>query len=213
VLYQTAPALLRTEETAEILGYAMDNQHRFSAATVGGDSIDAAVRRSRLLRDLGEHRALVESRVLAWVPSLIRELRLTSFEPTSIETELVAHEDGAFYQRHLDLFTGDVHGEYPPQDRLISIVCYLNREPKPYQGGELRVFTGLDVANPPLDQYIDIEPRNGMAVAFSSWLIHEVRPVRCPSERFEDARFAINCWVLRERAPRSHGTAPIPARH
>jgi SM-20-related protein len=199
VFHQTAPAFLRKEESAQVLAFAVENESRFSAATVGGDTVDAKVRRSRLLRDLGPHRALIESRALAWVPDLIRDLKLTPFAPTGVELELVAHEDGAFYQRHLDLFTGDVHGDQSPQDRLISMVIYLNREPKPYSGGQLRLFTGKDVANPPPDEFIDIEPHNGMAVAFSSWLIHEVRPVHCSSDRFEDARFAINCWILRDR--------------
>jgi Rps23 Pro-64 3,4-dihydroxylase Tpa1-like proline 4-hydroxylase len=28
--------------------------------------------------------------------------------------------------------------------------------------------------------------------------MHEVRPVACPSGRFEDHRFAVNCWLCRE---------------
>jgi Rps23 Pro-64 3,4-dihydroxylase Tpa1-like proline 4-hydroxylase len=45
--------------------------------------------------------------------------------------------------------------------------------------------------------FVDIEPTNDTLVFFPSWFPHEVLPVACPSGRFEDSRFAINCWVRR----------------
>jgi Rps23 Pro-64 3,4-dihydroxylase Tpa1-like proline 4-hydroxylase len=45
--------------------------------------------------------------------------------------------------------------------------------------------------------FVDIEPANDTLVFFPSWYPHEVLPVSCPSGRFEDSRFAINCWVHR----------------
>jgi SM-20-related protein len=35
---------------------------------------------------------------------------------------------------------------------------------------------------------------------FPSWVLHEVRPVSCPSKRFVDSRFAINCWLWRRKS-------------
>jgi Rps23 Pro-64 3,4-dihydroxylase Tpa1-like proline 4-hydroxylase len=46
----------------------------------------------------------------------------------------------------------------------------------------------------------DIAPEPNSLVLFPSWAPHEVLLVRCPSGRFEDSRFAINCWIYRARA-------------
>jgi Rps23 Pro-64 3,4-dihydroxylase Tpa1-like proline 4-hydroxylase len=40
----------------------------------------------------------------------------------------------------------------------------------------------------------DVEPLHNSLVVFPAWLPHEVLKVSCPSGRFADSRFAINCW-------------------
>ena len=191
------PNLLGTETSADLLDYALANEANFALTTVGADrDVRDTVRKSRNLFELGPFNAIIEQRVCALVPELIKTLRLTPFEPSSYDIELVAHEDGAFYKRHIDLFTSIPNTE---EDRLISLVCYLYKEPKKFTGGELRIFPQVNPAEISEAGAIDIVPQHGMGLAFSSWLPHEVRPVTCPSRKFEHARFAINCWVLRRR--------------
>jgi len=191
------PNLLGEDTSAALLDYALANEASFVFSTVGADrGVRESVRKSRNLWDLGPFLPLIEERVGALVPDIIQRLRLTPFEPSSFDIELVAHEDGAFYTRHIDLFTKMPD---PAEDRLISLVCYLFKEPRGFSGGQLRIFPQTNPADVSDDGAIDITPQHGTAVAFSSWLPHEVRPVACPSRQFRDARFAVNCWVLRRR--------------
>jgi Rps23 Pro-64 3,4-dihydroxylase Tpa1-like proline 4-hydroxylase len=195
--YCTIPDLLGAQGTIDLLEYAISNEASFALSTVGADrGVRDNVRKSRNLGDLGRFTELIEQSVAARIPQLIETLRLTPFEPSSYDIELVAHEDGAFYKRHIDLFTSIPN---PTEDRLISVVCYLYRQPQAFTGGALRLFPQTNPAEVSDIGALDIAPQHGMAVAFSSWLPHEVRPVACPSGRFQDARFAINCWVLRRR--------------
>ena len=48
--------------------------------------------------------AMLRQRLLDFVPTLIGDLRVTPFEPSKVELELVANNDGAFFKRHIDTF-------------------------------------------------------------------------------------------------------------
>ena len=83
------------------------------------------------------------------------------------------------------------------QDRLLSAVLYFHREPKGFSGGELRLFrlnVRPDTKPVEVADHLDLMPVRNSLVAFPSWVTHEVRPISCPSNRFEDFRFALNCW-------------------
>src|SRR5262249_43378463 len=126
------------------------------------------------------------------VPRLIAELGITSLVPSNhIELELVAHGNGAFFKRHIDTFTGAAAND--KSKRLISGVYYFHSEPKAFSGGVLRLYRFGRVENG--DDFIDIQPEQNVLVAFPSWAPHEVLPVTCPSGRFADARFSVNCWI------------------
>ena len=108
------------------------------------------------------------------------------------ETEVVAHGDGGFYRPHLDTFT-QADRDSSGTDRALTLVWYFNRVPQAWSGGELQLYRfGGGLAD-------SIAPRHNMLVAFPSIVLHEVRPVAVPSGRFEDCRFAVNCWLHRTR--------------
>jgi SM-20-related protein len=175
--------------------FACANKERFAPTLVGANSeLKKMVRVSHRLTELGAMREVLEQRVSAEVPRLVADLRLTPFKPSGYEIELVAHGDGAFYGRHLDLFTGSERTD-PGGDRLISVVYYFYREPKSFKGGELRLYPLPSPASPE-ELRLEILPEQDTAVAFSSWMAHEVMPVSCPSCAFADSRFSVNCWVL-----------------
>jgi SM-20-related protein len=204
MLYLSIPEFFGRQTVDELLAYALANESRFENTGIGtANEVAGTVRQSRKLGDLGPFAALVEARVAALIPQAIKALQLSPFEHTSMEIELVAHEDGAFYRRHIDVFT-DTHREQMNSDRLLSVVYYCHREPKAFSGGELRLHPAPPPRTGPL--YFDVVPQQDTAVVFSSWVPHEVMPVRCPSSQFADARFAINCWV--ERAKLSRPNAP-----
>ena len=58
--------------------------------------------------------------------------------PPGLETELVAHGDGAFYTRHIDTHTAHDDDDVN-QIRLLSGVYYFHAEPKAFTGGALRL--------------------------------------------------------------------------
>jgi len=117
---------------------------------------------------------------------------VTSFEPSTIELELVASNDGAFFKRHIDTF---IRGARTSSDRLLSGVYYFHAEPKAFSGGALRLYPfGREQGE---SNFAEVQPEQNTLVAFPSWAWHEVLPVSCPSRRFSDSRFNVNCWVHR----------------
>jgi Rps23 Pro-64 3,4-dihydroxylase Tpa1-like proline 4-hydroxylase len=76
-----------------------------------------------------------------------------------------------------------------PGVRTVSGVYYFYRQPKAFDGGELRLYAFGEEA------FVDIEPSENAFVAFPSFAAHEVLPVTCPSGAFEDSRFSVNCWL------------------
>ncbi len=175
---------------AALLDYAVLHEADFAPTKIGRKKFDPTFRVSVRLRRLGVFQEVIESAILATLPMLIEELRVTRFQVDRLGTELVAHGDGAFYKRHIDTQTA------PDRDvsrsRALSAVYYFYTEPKAFSGGALRLYgigTGAD--------FIDIEPVRNSLLVFPSWAPHEVMPVHCPSRRFIDSRFAINCWIHR----------------
>ena len=184
---------------SRLLAYALSSESKFKKSTIGSTGEhNPKVRVSSLLHDLRCFQAEFEQQVLALVPGIIKQLGLTPFLATGVETEIAAHGEGAFYNRHIDLFTGENRNQ--EADRLISLVYYFYKEPRSFSGGQLRLYPMPGIAHRPDEQVIDVVPEQDKAIAFSSWMPHEVLPVTCPSGKFSDSRFAINCWVLRARA-------------
>jgi Rps23 Pro-64 3,4-dihydroxylase Tpa1-like proline 4-hydroxylase len=126
---------------------------------------------------------------------------------TSLELEIAAHPDGAFYSPHIDIPVGQARqpiGANTGEDRVLSAVYYFYGEPKRFLGGQLRLYPfGLTprADEPRPANHIELEPLRNSLVAFPSWVPHEVRPISVPSGRFEDYRFAVNCWYCRVLAP------------
>jgi SM-20-related protein len=185
----------------EILAHALLAEHSFQTATVGADEgeVDYGVRRARKLKLPSEMQAWLQAALEKAMLHIACELGLRPFAVASYEIELVSHGDGGFYKRHTDTFTGDERTSNG--DRVISCVYYVHAIPKSFSGGELRVYpfpTSKELTPP----HIDVVPEHDTLVAFSSWVPHEVLPVSSPSQKFEDSRFSINCWV-RQRNDRT----------
>ena len=189
---------LGAEVIAGLLRHAIANEARFKVTEVGArerHGTDFLVRVSKGLSEIGNQRSTLEAKVLALVPDVAPKLGIAPFAPAAAELQLVAHGDGAFYKAHVDPCQHTAVNQ-----RMISAVYYFNAAPKGFTGGALRLlaFEG--------DAYEDLEPENDMLALFPSWALHEVMQVHCPSGRFIDSRFAINCWLLRnpdERALRA----------
>lgn len=182
---------------ARILDHAAAEESNATPSTVYDDdrveSIDPASRIAFDVRAGAALEAAFRSVALDLLPDACAAIGVRPFTPTRFEVSFVAHGDGAFFERHIDTFTGArPAGESP---RLVTFVCYAFREPKRFTGGALRLFDLLG------EQFIDIEPESGMIVAFPSWSLHEVRRVSCPGCAFRDYRFGVNVWVEGRTGP------------
>ena len=180
----------------ELLRYVMANARRFEPAKIAsndGGRIDERLRRGLKWRDLGPLRAPLEGIFRAAAPALARDTGAQLPPSLSLELELTACGDAAHFVPHIDIPVGPerklVSGG-DGTDRLLSAVLYFHRWPKGFGGGELRLLPwGEDD-----EGWRDIEPKDNRLVVFPSWARHEVRPVSCPSGRFEDYRFGLSCW-------------------
>ncbi|WP_327673237.1 2OG-Fe(II) oxygenase [Kitasatospora sp. NBC_00458] len=154
--------------------------------------LDPDVRRSRSSQDFAapELTAAIDEVLEAVERTLGISCRYT--EP---DYSLNVHNDGDFYRPHQD-----TSAEYAPR-RLLTFVYYLHRAPRPFSGGELRVFdTALPLHTETAGRWQertwrDWEPEHDSIVFFRPTAWHEVRPVGCASGRHEDSRFAVNGWL------------------
>ncbi len=190
---------------AQLLDYVLASQQAFGNSHVWNDTTSASTlndkaRRSKVLDDFGDLQDLFDQQVISHVPSLIRELGLTAFEPSGIESEIIAHNDGDFFRRHIDTFSGKNRSP-EGHNRLITLVYYFYREPRAFSGGELCIYplSLMNAAAASDESITSFAIEQDTAIAFSSILPHEVLKVACPSNAFADSRFSINTWVLRAR--------------
>lgn len=181
---------------AALLDFTLARRQSFEPTKIGRPEVGTTnpdVRVSNGTRELGPFRSILRSKILGLVPELVTQLRTTPVDAPQLELELVAHNDGAFYKRHIDTQT-----VLKRQDiRVLSGVYYFHAEPKAFSGGALRLYA---IGDPAAQTFVDVEPARNTLLVFPSWAPHEVMPVSCPSKRFDASRFAINCWVHRNRA-------------
>ena len=120
-----------------------------------------------------------------------RALGIEPFAVGRIECQVTANNDGAYFRVHTDA------GDNETRDRVLTYVYYYSREPRPFEGGELRVYDDL-LRNGRLarhDTFQTIVPEPNSIVFFHARVMHEVTEVRVPSRAFGDSRFTVNGWV------------------
>ena len=100
------------------------------------------------------------------------------------EIHMTIYPAGTFYKRHLDQFNRDDH-------RKLSVICYLNDNWSPDQGGQLRIFL-------PGGKTAEILPTLGRLVCFRSDQIeHEVLPAT-------RTRLSLTGWILDQYTSLKH---------
>ncbi len=186
---------LDEQTAAGLLDFALANEANYAptkTGRTGAAQVRPQVRLSVSLHDLGPFRRVLRDKVKAMVPDLSAKLGATPPADPKFEIELVAHNDGAFYKRHIDTQTASDRDYI----RVLSAVYYFYVEPKAFSGGALRLYAIGDAEG---TAFVDVIPEHNSLLVFPAWAPHEVMPVSCPSQRFTDSRFAINCWVHRAR--------------
>lgn len=166
--YVVLPAALPPAVGAALLDHlASLGEHKFHRARVGrgrSRSKNQLVRKDQIhwIRD-GEPRG---ASWLHWTNRLRiylnRRLFLGLF---SFESHFSLYEPGDFYRRHLDAFKGEAN-------RVLSLVCYLNRGWEADQGGQLLIYNPDDGS-----ELTRVLPAFGTLVLFlSEEFPHEVLP-------------------------------------
>ncbi|MBD9362462.1 2OG-Fe(II) oxygenase [Methylomonas fluvii] len=176
-----------------LLDHAIVREAEFAPTKIGnyaGQRLDPEFRLSQVLRDFCGLRPELEARFEDVMARAVDGLRLAPFDLARCEIEIVAHNDGAFFKRHIDTAT-----EYPDEktQRVLTGVLYFHALPKNFGGGQLRLYSFVG------EGFVDIEPERDKLVLFPAWVPHEVLPVSCPSGEFAKSRFSINCWYRRSR--------------
>ena len=148
----------------------------------------SAHRRSTVRYDEPSSMALFAARLVAFADAICERLRIRPLPVTHLETQLVCTGHGEYYRPHTD------DGNERLRSRRVTCLYYLHREPRAFDGGELRLHVPPMVAGEQ-PTYVDVAPEQNRLVAFPSGLVHEVRPVSVPTNRFEDRRFALSAWL------------------
>lgn len=198
---------LTRQELLGLMEYTLAHEADFTPGSIiPNEETEGALvpdyRRSRVLFEFGEYRTLIEERILAVLPSVLRALRRDPFPLWYIDSQITASNDGDFYKAHRD------NGAPEPVDiplRQISYVYYFHSEPKAFSAGHLRFldWAGGELENLEPENPGTITPRQNTIVFFPSSYEHEVLPVICRSRRFANSRFTANGWLIRT-APSSH---------
>ncbi|NJO43142.1 MAG: proline hydroxylase [Cyanobacteria bacterium CRU_2_1] len=189
--YVQLEQFLAPHEHQHLLDYVLEREAEFVSTRTSTGATN--YRESVVMYSFPEFSQLFEQRIRAIMPDILAKLGLPSFPIGQIEAQLTAHNDGNFYKVHND------NGSSDTATRELTYVYYFYREPKPFSDGELVIYDSKVENNyyVKADTFRTIEPRNNSIVFFLSRYMHEVLPVRCPSQAFADSRFTINGWVRR----------------
>lgn len=200
--------VLGAAQVAGLLNYVVDRQRDFQLGAMQNRDtrerlMDSSLRHSLCLKDLGGFADPIKAFVAAAAGPAIHALNLTEPRVEPKEFAITAYPDRGHISEHIDTRSGS------DRLRILSCVYYFSATPRPFSGGELRLYGFPKWAAPgraaPLP-YLDIAPETDTLVIFPSWLRHEVRPVHAPSGAWADSRFTINCWI--HRASGSPGANP-----
>jgi SM-20-related protein len=154
----------------------------------------ADYRQSMVLDAPADVARLIAGKIRAVMPDVMATLKLPPFPLGRIECQVTAGTDGSYFHVHTDSGNSPIDAT-----RQLSYVYYFHREPKGYEGGELRVYDD-QIRNGKLartDSFRVVLPDNNKIVFFHSAVMHEVTPVRVPSGSFRDSRFTVNGWIHR----------------
>lgn len=187
---------LAPQEAEELISYTLQREAEFQSSELVSPSgepgmIDSDHRRSRVLMDLGKHEEIILDRIRGVLPRVLERLGMEQFPVTQVEAQITASNDGDFFRAHSD------DSEEIIASRRITFVYFFHGEPRPFEGGELRLHDshregGQQVSS---GTYQTVVPQQNQIVFFPCSLLHEITPLECRSRAFADSRFTLNGWL------------------
>ena len=189
---------LAPQELEELTRFVQEHEADFSASEVVSPNADGGIvnyehRRSRVLMDLTQHQDIMLERIKAVLPQVLDRLGMEEFSIAGVEAQVTASHDGDFFHFHSD------NGSDRVASRYLTFVYFFHREPRQFEGGELRIHDALleQGAYVSAGSYQTIIPQQNQIVFFPCELLHEITPVNCASQHFADSRFTLNGWLRR----------------
>jgi Rps23 Pro-64 3,4-dihydroxylase Tpa1-like proline 4-hydroxylase len=184
------------EEWRNLVDFTFCHGAEFQATQVlshGEDRSDHDARRSVVLFELDGYRDLFVERLMTFFPQILVRLDYPWFPVRHVEVQLTGTGDGEFFRAHSDDGSPEVAA------RAITFVYFFHREPRPFSGGELRIYdTAVDGDHVrATGPFRSIWPLQNQVVFFPSYYLHEILPVNSPSGSFFDRRFTVNGWFHR----------------
>jgi Rps23 Pro-64 3,4-dihydroxylase Tpa1-like proline 4-hydroxylase len=196
--YVALDEFLAPEELKNLTRYVLAHEGNFQVSEVISPGVAAGVidpeyRRSRVLLDLGKYGDLILSRVQAALPLVLEKLGMQPFPLSRAESQVTASNHGDFFRHHSD------NAEEEIATRELTFVYFFHREPKAFDGGELRLYDAYRENDAwfSAGEHRTIVPEQNQMILFRSSLLHEITPVVCPSQAFADSRFTVNGWLHR----------------
>ena len=111
-----------------------------------------------------------------------------------IEVDVTAHLTGGFFEPHSDDSTDSADPLLGTRE--ISYAYYFHQEPRRFDGGDLLLYdTCPESGGFRRTVCSRIEPVGNTIVFFPSGCYHEILPVACHSNAFQDGRFTVNGWI------------------
>ncbi|OKH36406.1 hypothetical protein NIES2119_17340 [[Phormidium ambiguum] IAM M-71] len=181
-------------EKTNLINYTLEKESAFvDTGPLYNTSYHPEHRKSLVLYEFPEIAEMFLQRLRKVIPFVLSQLGISLFPISRIEMQLTAHNDNNYFRFHKD------NGTPETDTRELTYCYYFYREPKPFSGGELKIYDRIfhnssDYAS---KSFQTIEPRNNSIVFFPSNCYHEVLPVNCVSQAFADSRFTLNGWVRR----------------
>ncbi len=187
---------LAPQEVEELIAYTLQQEAQFQSSEVISPAgvpgiVDFNHRRSRVLTDLGKYEQIIVERINAVLPSVLDQLGIEKFPVTQVEAQITASNEGDFFRAHCD------DAQAMIASRRLTFVYFLHREPRQFEGGELRIHDTRQEGGHCVSagSYQSIVPQQNQIVFFPCSMLHEITPVNCPSRAFADSRFTLNGWL------------------
>jgi SM-20-related protein len=189
---------LAPAELSTLTRFVLEHEAEFSTSEVvsphaeaDGGVVNYDHRRSRVLMDLAQYEDMMLQRIKSVLPQVLDQLDMEEFSITEMEAQVTASNDGDFFHFHSD------NGSDRVAARHLTFVYFFHREPRQFEGGELRIHDAgwEEGAYVSQGSYQTIVPRQNQIVFFPCELLHEITPVNCASQLFADGRFTLNGWL------------------
>jgi SM-20-related protein len=179
-----------------LLDHVLRQEQKFTGSSVLSN--DPEYRKSSVLYDFPEYQQMFRTALRAANPQICEAIGVPSFTIDHIECQLTATVDKGYFKPHNDNSAGVGH-------RKITFVYYFHREPRPYNGGEIRFFGYNPLAPDTGDSrhLLELLPVQNSIIFFDSSCYHEVRDVLCQTPGFANARFTVNGWICAAKAQRA----------